>query len=70
MDTNPSFQLLNGDPCLCSVLSHLCAALHQNHNELPKARELQPNVILFEVGLLGLSPVEAARRFVVSAGEI
>ena len=26
-------QLLNGDPPLCSVLAHSCAALHQNQND-------------------------------------
>jgi hypothetical protein len=32
MDTDLSFQLLNGDPSLCSVLADSCATLYQNQN--------------------------------------
>jgi len=33
MDTDLPLQQLNGDPPLCSVLAHSCAALHQNQND-------------------------------------
>jgi hypothetical protein len=33
MDTDLPLQQLNGDPSLCSVLAHSCAALHQNQND-------------------------------------
>ena len=33
MYTDLTLQLLNRDPSLCSMLSHPCAALHQNQND-------------------------------------